>query len=210
MYNFSKLVPFFSGEEEAWLLLANRKSIRQVSLNGRNYGDVFSNSSRTVAIDFDVEEGKLYWSDVKDNAIYRANIVFHQDGGRLGEVIWPCDGLRFHFYFIFSISICEQVYISSAAARASLSPQESLRPAFERSAGDLALIVSARPLVDLSSARSHTLSQAKKCACLSASNKGLIAFSFLNPNCILYERLRLKWQIFVHVSGFQVPSLPLL
>ena len=77
----------FSGEEEAWLLLANRKSIRQVSLNGRNYGDVFSNSSRTVAIDFDVEDGKLYWSDVKDNAIYRANIVFHRDGGHLGEVI---------------------------------------------------------------------------------------------------------------------------
>lgn len=87
MYNFFKACSFFSGEEEAWLLLANRKNIRQVSLNGRNYGDVFSNSSRTVAIDFDVEDGKLYWSDVKDNAIYRANIVFHRDGGRLGEVI---------------------------------------------------------------------------------------------------------------------------
>ena len=100
--------------------------------------------------------------------------------------------IEISFLFYFQYFHMQQVFISSAVARASLSPQESFRPAFERSAGDLALTVSARPLVDLSSARSHTLSQAKKCACLSASNKGLIAFSFLNPNCILYERLRLK------------------
>lgn len=60
--------------------------------------------------------------------------------------------IEISFYFIFSISICEQTFISSADA--------SLRPAFERSAGDLALIVSARPLADLSSARSQTLAHA--------------------------------------------------
>ena len=67
-------------------MLANKYNIGQVSLNGKDYSDVFSNLSRTVAIDFDVNEGKLYWSDVTDNAIYRTDIVFDQDGGHPGKV----------------------------------------------------------------------------------------------------------------------------
>ena len=74
------------GGEKPWLLLANRKSIRQVSLNGKHYNDVFSNLSRTVAIDFDVGEKKLYWTDVTDNAIYGTNVFFDQDGSHPGEV----------------------------------------------------------------------------------------------------------------------------
>lgn len=75
-----------AGGEEPWLLLANRKSIRQVSLNGVKYNFVFSNLSRTVAIDFDVGEGKLFWTDVTENAIYGTTISFDKDGGHPQKV----------------------------------------------------------------------------------------------------------------------------
>lgn len=75
-----------AGGEEPWLLLANRKSIRQVSLNGVKYNFVFSNLSRTVAIDFDVGEGKLFWTDVTENAIYSTTISFDKDGGHPQKV----------------------------------------------------------------------------------------------------------------------------
>lgn len=68
------------------MILANRKSIRQVSLNGANYDFIFSNLSRTVAIDFDVGEGKLFWTDVTENAIYGTNISFEKDGGHAQKV----------------------------------------------------------------------------------------------------------------------------
>lgn len=77
---------FIVGGEEPWLLLANRKSIRQVSLNGVNYNFIFSNLSRTVAIDFDVGEGKLFWTDVTENAIYSTKISFDQYGGHPQKV----------------------------------------------------------------------------------------------------------------------------
>ena len=77
---------FIAGGEEPWLLLANRKSIRQVSLNGVKYNFIFSNLSRTVAIDFDVGEGKLFWTDVTENAIYGTNISFDKDGGHPQKV----------------------------------------------------------------------------------------------------------------------------
>ena len=76
----------FLGVEEPWLLLANRKSIRQVSLDGKHYTDVFSNLSRTVALDFDADEGKLYWTDVTDNAIYGTHIWFDWNGSHPGKV----------------------------------------------------------------------------------------------------------------------------
>lgn len=75
-----------AGGEEPWLLLANRKSIRQVSLDGVKYNFVFSNLSRTVAIDFDVGEGKLFWTDVTENAIYGTTISFDKDGGHPQKV----------------------------------------------------------------------------------------------------------------------------
>jgi len=77
---------FILGGEEPWLLLANRKSIRQVSLDGVKYNFIFSNLSRTVAIDFDVGEGKLFWTDVTENAIYGTNILFGKDGGQPQKV----------------------------------------------------------------------------------------------------------------------------
>lgn len=77
---------FIVGDDKPWLLLANRKSIRQVRLNGKRYNYVFSNLSRTVAIDFDVGKEMLYWTDVTENAIYGTKISFGQDGGHPGKV----------------------------------------------------------------------------------------------------------------------------
>lgn len=82
----SSTVCVLLGVEEPWLLLANRKSIRQVSLDGKFYSDVFSNLSRTVALDFDAAEGNLYWTDVSDNAIYRTHILFGQNGSHPRKV----------------------------------------------------------------------------------------------------------------------------
>ena len=39
-----------------------------------------------MALDFDVGEGKLYWTDVTDNAIYGTDIRFEQYGSHLGKV----------------------------------------------------------------------------------------------------------------------------
>ena len=39
-----------------------------------------------MALDFDVGEGKLYWTDVTDNAIYGTDIRFEQHGSHLGKV----------------------------------------------------------------------------------------------------------------------------
>ena len=55
-------------------------------MNGVNYNFVFPNLSRTVAIDFDVGEGKLFWTDVTENAIYGTNLVFAKDGGHPQKV----------------------------------------------------------------------------------------------------------------------------
>ena len=55
-------------------------------MDGKFYDDVISNLSRTVALDFDVGEGKLYWTDVVDNAIYGTDIRFEQHGSQQGKV----------------------------------------------------------------------------------------------------------------------------
>ena len=39
-----------------------------------------------MAIDFDVGEEMLYWTDVTENAIYGTKISFSQDGGHPGKV----------------------------------------------------------------------------------------------------------------------------
>ena len=64
----------FSGTHEPLLLLANREDIRQAHLDSTVYSDVLTKLNRTVALDFDVSQGKLYWADVIDNAIYSTNM----------------------------------------------------------------------------------------------------------------------------------------
>lgn len=79
---------FISGLDEPWLWLANRKNVRQASLDGNVYNDVLTNLNRTVAIDFDINEGQMYWADVIDNAIYRTSIKFEQGGSHPSEVCY--------------------------------------------------------------------------------------------------------------------------
>lgn len=62
--------------------------MRQASLDGNVYNDVLTNLNRTVAIDFDINEGQMYWADVIDNAIYRTSIKFEQGGSHPSEVCY--------------------------------------------------------------------------------------------------------------------------
>ena len=77
---------FISGLDERWLLLANRKNVLQASLDGNNYNYVLTKLNRTVAIDYDINEGSMYWADVIDNTIYRTSITFDQGGSHPSEV----------------------------------------------------------------------------------------------------------------------------
>ena len=74
------------GGDEPWLLLANIKSIRLVSLNGKVYGYVFSKLSRTIALDFDFSDQKLYWTDVAENAIHSTLLQVNESGAYPGKV----------------------------------------------------------------------------------------------------------------------------
>jgi low density lipoprotein-related protein 2 len=68
------------------LIFANRKDIRRISMDGKMYEEVHSNLNRAIAMDFDVREGKLYWSDVTDNAIYRADYeTSNSSSARVGK-----------------------------------------------------------------------------------------------------------------------------
>ena len=74
------------GGDDPWLLLANIKSIRLVSLNGKVYGYVFSKLSRTIALDFDFSDQKLYWTDVAENAIHSTLLQVNESGAYPGKV----------------------------------------------------------------------------------------------------------------------------
>ena len=74
------------GGDEPWLLLANIKSIRLVSLNGKVYSYVFSKLSRTIALDFDFSDQKLYWTDVAENAIHSTLLQVNESGAYPGKV----------------------------------------------------------------------------------------------------------------------------
>ena len=58
----------------------------QASSDGNVYNYVLTNLNRTVAIDFDINEGLMYWADVIDNTIYRTSITFDQGGSHPSEV----------------------------------------------------------------------------------------------------------------------------
>ena len=74
------------GGDEPWLLLANIKSIRLVSLNGKVYSYIFSKLSRTIALDFDFSDQKLYWTDVAENAIHSRLLQVNESGAYPGKV----------------------------------------------------------------------------------------------------------------------------
>ena len=58
----------------------------QASLGENVYNYVLTNLNRTVAIDFDINEGQMYWADVIDHTIYRTSVSFDQGGSHHSEV----------------------------------------------------------------------------------------------------------------------------
>ncbi|ESO82185.1 hypothetical protein LOTGIDRAFT_170222, partial [Lottia gigantea] len=54
-----------------WLVFANRYYVRELSTDGQNYRRVAQGFDNVVALDFDVKEDRLYFTDVKAHKIYR-------------------------------------------------------------------------------------------------------------------------------------------
>ncbi|KAK3706540.1 hypothetical protein QZH41_013032 [Actinostola sp. cb2023] len=75
------------GSQIPWLIFANHKDIRRVTIDGSIYEKVIGNLTRAIALDFDVRDGKLYWSDVMDNAIYRIDYVTSKSSSVVPEAI---------------------------------------------------------------------------------------------------------------------------
>ncbi|EDO49499.1 predicted protein, partial [Nematostella vectensis] len=64
------------GPYKPWLIFSNCKDIRQVSLDGTQYDLLIRNLTRAISVDFDWLEKKVYWTDVRENAIYRQNYTW--------------------------------------------------------------------------------------------------------------------------------------
>ena len=63
-------------DEKPQILFANRYYIRSLDLYGNNYNLVQAQLTNAVALDFDCQERKVYWSDVtqQDSTISRMDI----------------------------------------------------------------------------------------------------------------------------------------
>ena len=61
----------FSVKGKAWLIVTNKKTIGHFALTGlNNYEDLYTDLSQTMAVDLDIREGKLYWTDGQHNTVY--------------------------------------------------------------------------------------------------------------------------------------------
>ena len=79
-YYIDTRFPSRLGKEKPWIILANRKHIGRLTLDGSSYDIMIENRSRVIAVDFDVRQSTIYWSDVTDNAIYRATAKKSRSG----------------------------------------------------------------------------------------------------------------------------------
>lgn len=77
-----------TGKEKPWIILANRKHIGRLNLDGSYYDVIIENRSRAIAVDFDARQNSVYWSDVTDNAIYKATAKKSPSGELFG---WKVD-----------------------------------------------------------------------------------------------------------------------
>ena len=59
---------------EPWLIFSNRYYIRNLTTDGKNLRMVKSELRNAVALDFDIEAGRLYYADVESRRIFRVNV----------------------------------------------------------------------------------------------------------------------------------------
>ncbi|XP_022244841.1 low-density lipoprotein receptor-related protein 4-like isoform X1 [Limulus polyphemus] len=80
----------------AYLLFPNRVSIRRISLDTPDFTDVFlpiTDVYNTVALDFDLKEGKIYFSDVGIDVLRRANLNGSNVETIISDDLVTADGL---------------------------------------------------------------------------------------------------------------------
>ena len=49
-------------------------------MDGNSYDIILENRSRVIAVDFDIRQDTIYWSDVTNNAVYRARAQKNSNG----------------------------------------------------------------------------------------------------------------------------------
>jgi len=77
-----------AGGREPYLLFANRKELREISLFSGDYRAVVKSTRSAIAVDFDYEANYVYWSDVAREAIMRARYNHsHPTGTEQSEIV---------------------------------------------------------------------------------------------------------------------------
>ena len=66
---------FSFADSEGFLLFSNRFSIHRINFNPFSYEIAVRDSYGAIGLDFDFEQGNVYWSDVISNTIQRAPLV---------------------------------------------------------------------------------------------------------------------------------------
>lgn len=79
--------------QQPFVLFSNRTHINRLAPNSTSPIPVIYNLLNAIALDVDVAEGHVYWTDVKEKTIKRANI----DGSGITDIITSnigvCDGI---------------------------------------------------------------------------------------------------------------------
>ena len=79
------------GTEEPALIFGNRRDIRKLALHSGHYETLVADTRSAIALDFDHDNGYLYWTDVTEEKIKR--IRFGNTNNSQAEVLVDKDGV---------------------------------------------------------------------------------------------------------------------
>ena len=74
---------FLPSDITPWLVFTNRYYLRELTTEGENYRRIAQGFENVIALDFDIANNLIYFTDVKQHRIFRINI----NGSNLETVV---------------------------------------------------------------------------------------------------------------------------